>query len=178
MLRSFRKPYAKLFSGDVFTTVRVVSPYARGRLSKIFGEDVVYLYPRSIRMTKLGRARVIGSLVMPIEIFRRDCTEDFARYDAETSKDELVRFVEKTIDGYFKRGVSAYGVQVFTYLWTYRTLAHSIFAADHYFAEKVDDFWFEKMRAYQKNVDADRLSLAQIDREATNLWRYRATAED
>lgn len=120
MLRSFRKTYAKLFSGNVFTTVRVVSPYARGRLSKVFGEDVIYLFGRTKRSTKLGRARVIGSIVMPFETFWRICTEDFARYDAETSKDELVRFLKKTIDAYSKRGVSAHGVQIFTYLWTER----------------------------------------------------------
>ncbi|MHA2431751.1 MAG: hypothetical protein ACXADO_00795 [Candidatus Thorarchaeota archaeon] len=119
MLRGFRQPYKKLFDGDVFTTVRLIQNmqgnigfvgYKPGR------EDKIGLYPRTDGYSRLGTAQVVaGRLYTSIDSFAKYCTEEFAQYDAELTKDDFIKSL--TIQAKRRRLEDPW-VLIYTYLWT------------------------------------------------------------
>lgn len=111
MLRGFRKPYKKLFDGEVFTTVRLRETDfpEHGRT------DVIALYPRSKRYLRLGRAIIVSSRRFPsCRAFGFALSEEFAQYDAELTKDEWIDSLKKQAK---RRKLRDYFVIVYTYLW-------------------------------------------------------------
>jgi hypothetical protein len=115
MLRGFRKPYKKLFDGEVFTTVRV-HEYDLDNGIEFGRSDVIALYPRSKRYLRLGRAQIIGmEFFEDIGGFENYSSEDFARYDAEDSKRNLVLSLKEQAK---RRHIKEPTITVYTYLWT------------------------------------------------------------
>lgn len=118
MLRGFRKPYKKLFDGEVFTTVRLVPNAADwvGYVGYRSGRnDKIGLYPRTKRYLRLGTAQIVGGrLYTSILIFAAHCTEDFAQYDAELSKGHFLISLTKQAK---RRKMVNPWVVVYTYLW-------------------------------------------------------------
>jgi len=118
MLRGFRKPYKKLFDGEVFTTVRLIKNmkgwigfkgYKPGR------HDKIGLYPRTKRYLRLGTAQVVSAdLYTSIDAFAHRCTEEFSRYDAELPKDDYIKSLRIQAK---RRKLDDPWVIIYTYLW-------------------------------------------------------------
>lgn len=119
MLRGFRKPYKKLFDGEVFTTVRVIKNMGEwvGFVGYRAGsEDKIGLYPRTKRYLRLGTAQIVGGrLYTSIETFAKHCTEEFAQYDAELSRQDLINSLRTQGQ---RRKLKLPWILVYTYLWT------------------------------------------------------------
>lgn len=115
MLRGFRKPYKKLFDGEVFTTVRV-HEYDLDNGIEFGRVDVIALYPRSKRYLRLGRAQIIGmEFFEDIEGFEGYSSEEFAQYDAGETKWNLVLSLKEQAK---RRHIKEPTITVYTYLWT------------------------------------------------------------
>ncbi len=116
MLRGFRKPYKKLFDGEVFTTVRITSILSMEMRKVLKREDVIALYPRSKRYLRLGRAIVVSyQEYHSIDSFAQFCSEEFAQYDAQLTKEQWIDSLRKQAKG---RKLEFPRVIVYTYLWT------------------------------------------------------------
>lgn len=114
MLRGFRKPYKKLFDDEVFTTVRV-HEYDRDNGIEFGRLDVIALYPRSKRYLRLGKAQIIGmEFFEDIESFEGYSSDEFAKYDAEDSKWNLVLSLKEQAK---RRHIKEPTITTYTYLW-------------------------------------------------------------
>lgn len=144
MLRGFRKPYRKLFIGEMFTTVRVLRDGVK-EAARVGTIDTIFVYPRTPRMTKLGRAQIVALDLMRVDVFKRRCTEEFARYDAETTAAELVKSIENQCR---KTGRPLIGI--FTYIWIEKTAAHEQYA-NHF--KEISRAIFARLKAQPKSTD-------------------------
>lgn len=143
MMRGFRKPYKKLFNGDTFTTVR---PYKYGEEDLVVGrEDGIVLFPRTKKALSLGRAVIVGMETIALCDFERLYPEAFAEYDAEIPMENLVEHLRR----YCKPETPI--VQVFTYLWIFRTIVcQMLYGGNQHLAER--DSWVQTAREDQQRL--------------------------